>query len=285
MSDERPIDEPTEDIPEEPSEEVPGISLPHTIGAIRQKLKQARYRHLKMELKCGLAGQPSLCLHNRLRVAPGGKVGMCRCPDMDDEDWPGICDDKITPTMPEECGHFDHARDKEQIKADFREFLSTAPLHEIAGRYPDLAPLIWVLGENAPQREAEVDDWEPGEEFRVDVYGITVTADTAEDARKVETRVADAERGARGLHERVDERTRELEEAREALAAAEEQVVQERERAENAMRDVGALTVEKDRAVQELGELQDNVQEKWPVPAKRGWLQTLVWKWLTGGEG
>ncbi len=34
-----------------------------------------------------------------------------------------------------------------QIKSETRAFFSTAPIHEIAQKYPDVAALLWVLGE------------------------------------------------------------------------------------------------------------------------------------------
>jgi hypothetical protein len=64
------------------------------------------------------------------------------------------------------CPLFELRLTKEEIKADFKDFLSTAKLHEIAAEYPDMAALLWVLQEEAPGREVEIpdnEDWQPTE--------------------------------------------------------------------------------------------------------------------------
>lgn len=71
---------------------------------IRQKLKQACFRHVKRDLR---------------ESFPAG------------DDWP--------------------REDVEAIKSEFRRFIATAPIHEIARRYPDVAALMWVLGEQPDQ--------------------------------------------------------------------------------------------------------------------------------------
>ena len=281
MSDERPIEEPTEDIPEEPSEDVPDMSLPHTIGAIRQKYKQARFRHLKAALKEGLVVKPSHCVHNRVRVAPGGRFGMCRCFTVDDENWPGVCDDEATPTMPEECGFFDYDRDKDQIKADFRDFLATSPLHEIAGRYPDLAPLIWVLGEHVPNRDEDVGDWEPGDEVRIEIFDVIVAAENADDAQQAVEHLSNMERGARGLRERAERAEAKLERAEDEA---------DRKRAERDAIEAENKTLRTDlaKAIAEAEALRVELSRPKPeaeLPAPQGgWLRTWLWNWLTRGE-
>lgn len=67
-------------------------------GEIRQKLKQAQFRHLKRVLRSRFASK---------------------------EDWPK---DEVA-----------------EIKSEVKEFFQTAPLHEIAAKYPDVAALLWVL--------------------------------------------------------------------------------------------------------------------------------------------
>lgn len=98
-------------------------------GEIRQKLKQAQYRHLKRKLLLELPAE---------------------------EDWP--------------------QEDVDKIKGGFREFLSTAPLHEIARLYPDIAALLWVL-EEMPDEPLAVNGTLVGR-----IGGVDLWADTEDDA-------------------------------------------------------------------------------------------------------
>ena len=75
-------------------------------GAIRQKLKQVKYRHLQKLLKASF------------------KESQVTCPD---------------------CDHSFHLKEKDAIKCEFHEFIETASRAEIAYRYPDMAALMWVL--------------------------------------------------------------------------------------------------------------------------------------------
>ena len=75
-------------------------------GAIKQKLKQVKYRHLQKLLKASFKENPVVC------------------PD---------------------CDHSFQLKEKEVLKREFNEFISTASRAEIAYRYPDMAALMWVL--------------------------------------------------------------------------------------------------------------------------------------------
>ena len=99
------------------------------VGEIRQKLKQAQYRHLKRILRKRLPA---------------------------DEDW-----DRVI---------------VQEIKTELREFFTTAPLHEIAQRFPDVAALLWVLAE----RDSE--DLVPDGTLVGSLDGVFLWADTAEKA-------------------------------------------------------------------------------------------------------
>lgn len=46
-----------------------------------------------------------------------------------------------------QCPYFEFSRTKDQIKQDFEAFVMQADLAEIAYQYPDMAALMWVLGE------------------------------------------------------------------------------------------------------------------------------------------
>jgi hypothetical protein len=109
---------------------------------IRQKLKQACFRHVKRDL--------------RDRFPPGA-------------DWP--------------------REQVDSVKSEFRRFIATAPIHEIARRYPDVAALMWVLEERS------------GQSLRLDgtlvgkMGGVPLWADTeeeAETARSMIDKIVDA---------------------------------------------------------------------------------------------
>jgi len=111
-------------------------------GEIRQKVKQAQYRHVKRIL-CS-------------RFPPG-------------EDWPK---DEV-----------------DKIKAEYRDFFSTSPIHVIAKDYPDVAALMWVLQEQ-PDQPLVVNGSLVGR-----MGGVMLWADTDDDASRARTmidRVVDA---------------------------------------------------------------------------------------------
>ena len=62
-----------------------------------------------------------------------------------------------------------------QIKAEFREFFVEAPLHEIARDYPDVAALLWVVGDSEY-------DLVPGATLVGKMGGVLLWADTPDEA-------------------------------------------------------------------------------------------------------
>jgi Tfp pilus assembly protein FimV len=137
-------------------------------GAVRHQLKQVRYRHLKKRLENELRRFPHNCAHNRnfnhpKVIADGGDpCGVCTHANQEgsilcDLAWGGY-------QRAKDCPLFEHRMTKDEVKDGFKEWLSTAKLHEIASEYPDMAALMWVLQEEAPDREVEIEDgedWEP----------------------------------------------------------------------------------------------------------------------------
>jgi len=77
---------------------------------------------------------------------------------------------------------------KDAIKEEFRQFLASAPLHEIASEFPDLAALLWVLDGEAAGRDITVEEenWEKKvPTFPVAVEeGLLLEARTKEDAEE-----------------------------------------------------------------------------------------------------
>jgi len=263
-----------------PEEDTVDGVVPKSLGAVRHKYKQAAYRHLKKILKENLEEKPSNCAHNLVRVMPNGaRAGLCRCKEMEDDDWAGICDDRFTPSQPESCGHFDVRQSKDEIKTDFREFLETAPLHQIAAKYPDLAPLLWILGQEAPGREeVEIEDWEPGEEVRVEIYDKILTAENAEEAQFVVEAISDLERGSQGLRETIGklevERDRAIEKA-DSKQAERDAIQEENRRYNEALKEARA-----DRDMWREKAEAEALPEPPELPAPTG-LKGILWRWLT----
>ncbi len=75
-----------------------------------------------------------------------------------------------------------------EIKAEYRDFFSKSPLHVIAKEYPDVAALMWVLGDH-PDQPLAVNGSLVGR-----MGGVMLWADSDEDAEI-----------ARGLIDRVIE--------------------------------------------------------------------------------
>lgn len=124
-------------------------------GSIRHKAKQVRYRYLKKELEDSLSPCASHCVHNRRLLLPDGEeVGVCGFSWKKGE-WPGICDEQYHdystdyPGTSCGCPHFQIGSTKDEVKESFNTWLEDATIPEIAARYPDLAALLWVLGEES----------------------------------------------------------------------------------------------------------------------------------------
>lgn len=140
-----------------------------TEGAIRQKLKQVKFRHQKRLIEALLARKPPNCKWNGRLYGPSGHdddfVLVCRAKWMrkvePGEDVPfRVCDDRFGGVeIAQECPWFEPKYSKEAIKASFKHFVETATLGKIAERYPDMAALMWVL--NGPSKQEEDGGPEP----------------------------------------------------------------------------------------------------------------------------
>jgi hypothetical protein len=131
-------------------------------GAVRQKLKEAAYRHLSKRLTRELRERAANCIHNRVvehERLPGDRVGICGHPDREGEHVLP-CDAELGCDRAKDCGLFKPRADKDTLKAEFKAWLANADLAEIAVEYPDLAALMWVLQDDVPNREVEIGDAE-----------------------------------------------------------------------------------------------------------------------------
>lgn len=123
-------------------------SLVKNEGAVRHKLQQACFRHLKRAIRKRLSRRPENC-GNNLVVGPlahGGSLRVCGlAPDRGslppcDEAHGGL--EKVAG-----CPFFKPSSTEESVRGEVAAFLRGAPLEEVAVHYPDVAALRWVLGE------------------------------------------------------------------------------------------------------------------------------------------
>lgn len=144
-----------------------------TSGQVAQKMKQARFRHLKRELENLLKVAPRNCIHNTPIKTHRGYVGVCA---LDVE----TCDSEVKDRS-KGCSDFEAPRTKEEIKTSLKKFFETGTIPEIAVRFTDVAALLWVLSdedetfrdpggweESDPEKDAEVEDYirRAGEELK-----------------------------------------------------------------------------------------------------------------------
>lgn len=140
-------------------------------GAIRQKLKQVKWRYLKKLLTAKLAQRPPNCIHNgQLDIPENGaaaQAGVHICTlKLDDGSWNGgVCDEGHGGLQrAQQCPHFQARHSKDAIKDEFNRFFETANYGEIAYLYPMAAALIWVLDGEVDEQDDEESEEVPPEE-------------------------------------------------------------------------------------------------------------------------
>ena len=143
-----------------------------TEGTVRQKLKQVRFRYLKDDIAKAIKVVPDNCKHNIVVPNPDGMdIHICGL-NRNKEDWvPTLCDYRVG-NRAANCSFYQNEVDKETVKSEFTNFISTKSLPEIAAVYPDMAALMWVLSEEEPA------DREPVELPPTVIY--TITEESAE---------------------------------------------------------------------------------------------------------
>lgn len=167
-------------------------------GAIRHQLKQVSFRYLKKLVEAKLKVRPHNCTfneeirHPKVIAEDGPPLRVCIFPDLDQPDrvcdalWGGV-------EKAKECPFFQPNATKDEIKDEFKDWLATSTLAEVASKYPDMAALLWVLQDEAPDREVEIpedEDWEAEdteEEYTVTINGVVLRAASSEEAKKVLT--------------------------------------------------------------------------------------------------
>lgn len=119
---------------------------------VRQKLKQAMFRHLQRELQDNFKTIPEGCFHNHFTSIGGSpeRVGICRFEGALPDDLVSprgkVCDTRVAGCVMQAraCKGWSALRTNVEIKTDFRN-LMMAERGVIAARYPDVAALMWVL--------------------------------------------------------------------------------------------------------------------------------------------
>jgi hypothetical protein len=124
-------------------------------GNIRQKLKQAKYRHRQKFMEKALKRKPCNCKFNRSlsnvpNPFPYRGWGFCSLYIDDPEEWQGlICDDRMDKTnQAPDCPKFEFVLDPDELKDAFKDKFDSFSIGEIAAEYPDVAALMWVLDES-----------------------------------------------------------------------------------------------------------------------------------------
>jgi len=125
-------------------------------GAIQHKLKQVVTRHLHKILDRNLRERPENCRYNEIRQGEGTLgVGVCGYTDIP---YGQLCDRRFGGVeVAKTCGFFTPRYSKEEIKARFEQWLTTASMGEIASKFPDVAALMWVLNETEGDRDIELE--------------------------------------------------------------------------------------------------------------------------------
>lgn len=138
-------------------------------GAVRHKLGQVRFRHLKRALEAGLSQSTLNCVSSaELDQSTVPELAICLHPEVSGEGVAFSCTNAHAAT----CPHYQavHTKDKDEIKAAFYSRLAGMDRGQIAATYPDMAPLLWVLDAEGMPTDLE----DPPEEDLGCVVGPTM---------------------------------------------------------------------------------------------------------------
>lgn len=123
-----------------------------TEGQVRHKLQQVTYRHLQRTIRTKLSRRPENCTHNRRVKLPVVDDSIRFCAVRKDDDGDALvcdeCHDGIEQAS--RCPAFECLFTKDDVKADFTEFLRGSDVATIAAEYPDVAALLWTLDDADP---------------------------------------------------------------------------------------------------------------------------------------
>lgn len=121
-------------------------------GAVRHKLKECLFRHRQRYLKALTQRTPENCKFNSVMVPEiGTPHHICRIGKK------SVCDARFGGLQKAlNCKFWEITRNKAQIKAEFHSLISSR-LGVLAQMFPDVAALLWVLGESGIPDDFETD--------------------------------------------------------------------------------------------------------------------------------
>jgi len=126
-------------------------------SAIKQKLKQVRFRALKRDVRNSLSKKPCNCKHSgSVRGSASEHLFyVCLLDSQETKEWDGmICD----PSVPATCPFFKPYKSKEQVETEMDEVINSGDMGKIASSYPDIAALLWVMAGVADLEEKDEDE-------------------------------------------------------------------------------------------------------------------------------
>lgn len=115
-------------------------------GQTRHKLKQVLFRHLQKKIRAVF--RPAGCIHNKPGTFHEQTLGMCHYSNRGKHLI--VCDSDVEGCVQAaaECSWFKPRQTKEDVKAAFKELAGDPSRRgQLAYEYPDVAALMWVLGD------------------------------------------------------------------------------------------------------------------------------------------
>lgn len=149
-------------------------------GQTYQKMKQARFRHVKREIDNLLKQTPRNCANNSQAKTSTGILGVCKIDCQ-------TCDAQVNDRSGA-CGEFTQIHGREDVKKSLQDFFFSRTIPEIAIRYPDVAALLWVLdgeeleGEEIPEGR---EDYFPGSILVGTYCGVKLWVDSDAEAKNI----------------------------------------------------------------------------------------------------
>lgn len=145
-----------------------------SVGSIRHRAQQVRFRALKKHLELLLNTSPLTCAHHGWSHVQGSNpVGLCfHSSGVSKKVLPSdptsflrpvveVCDVRLTPSKALSCPYYEGTLTKSQAKDLFTKVFSQGE-SEVRRRFPEYAALLWVLGDEYESTSTS-DDVLPGD--------------------------------------------------------------------------------------------------------------------------
>jgi len=230
-----------------------------TVGEVRQKLKQVRFRHAKRVLEEALSITSSNCEHNTLVDVPGvGEVGVC-----DVAPTPVVCDAARGCDLASSCGRFSGLHTKDTVKGQVEAALN-ASIPEVAAKYPDAAALMWVLTEDPapPDAPALTDPFGESGVFVGAFFGVNVWAGSTHERSVLASSLNALVESEVRLQQEVAHKDEALQSARSELDAMQADLQQVHEKFSATENALSVVEADLKGRVQQLGDALRAVTEE-----------------------